>query len=243
MKPQSRARLKHLLAGFPLLITFVSAGVWAKPFNDSTLSGSYVLTFSGPQSVLGPITGLGLLTFDGSGAVAGFERLNYPICQGQLSGSYSVNPDGSGSIDLPPFGAENGCDAFTGSPLNFILNDSHGQQMDAFVGLPTDPYKDPSTVSAKLQQRKANPNKKFSLASFSGLYVWSYNGRAADGVQVAGIGTVTSDGMGNVSVAQSFHGGLGSCDGSGDGTYTVNADGSGTLSLRTFWSPGPEPSG
>jgi hypothetical protein len=224
VKQRGKERLKHLLVRFPLLVTLAGSVVWAGAFNESALSGSYVLTLAGSPTNLGPVTGLGLLTFDGSGGVSGFQRLTLPDCQGLLSGSYYVNADGSGVIDLPPFGP-------------FIFDGSRGPQLDAFIAPPN-----PSIVSAKLQQRPIDPKTIFSLTSFSGFYVWSYNGRAADGGQVAGTGTVTSDGRGNVSVTQSFHdAALGSCNGAGNGTYSISHDGSGELSLQTVWRRAPNP--
>ncbi len=106
----------------------LSSGSWEGEWSDdgggdsgysvSSLQGTFVLRFSGYQNGTGtnpsaPITGLAVLTFDGSGGVTGTETTNAllndgsgsgVVCSGSLAGSsspnYTVNPDGTGSATL-----------------------------------------------------------------------------------------------------------------------------------------------
>jgi hypothetical protein len=66
----------------------------------------------------------------------------------------------------------------------------------------------------------------FSLRSFSGTYAASFQGG------VAGTGTLTADGAGNVTAGtETVNDGTNICVGTLTGTYTVNSSGTGTLTI------------
>jgi hypothetical protein len=66
----------------------------------------------------------------------------------------------------------------------------------------------------------------FSAASFRGTYAATFNGT------IAGTGTVIADGGGNITGGtETVNDGTNSCVGSLSGSYTVNPDGTGTLTI------------
>ncbi|MGB7554042.1 MAG: hypothetical protein WBM04_06695 [Candidatus Korobacteraceae bacterium] len=62
----------------------------------------------------------------------------------------------------------------------------------------------------------------FSLRSFSGSYSLAFNG------DIAGTGVVVADGRGNSAGTMTVNLGTAVCQGTLDGPYTVNSDGTGT---------------
>jgi len=78
----------------------VSAIPTASPtpgFSDANFSGNYIYFFQGTDD------GVGVLTADGNGnIVSGSETVSdgTNVCSGSLSGTYSVNPDGTGMLAL-----------------------------------------------------------------------------------------------------------------------------------------------
>ena len=116
-------------------------------FSNASLSGSYVFHFSGNggHSFIGlfinseevhipiptPSAGIGEIQADGYGnIVTGStgtiinQEMNLPFtvvehsCDMTFTGSYSVNPDGTGTMTLIPNGP---CDLSGGAPINFRL--------------------------------------------------------------------------------------------------------------------------
>ena len=66
-------------------------------FSDANFQGTYIYFFQGTQD------GVGVLTADGNGnIVSGSETVSdgTNVCNGSLSGTYSVNLDGTGSLTL-----------------------------------------------------------------------------------------------------------------------------------------------
>jgi hypothetical protein len=68
-----------------------------------TLAGSFVRTDTGfvtsPPAIAGPLAGVHLVTFDGSGAFvsAGVSSLNGNVSESTATGTYRVNPDCTGT--------------------------------------------------------------------------------------------------------------------------------------------------
>ncbi len=78
--------------------------VHAGAFSNASLSGGYSFADSG--ETLGPASikfaEVGAITFDGAGGLKGSATMNDggTICTATVTGSYSINPDGSGSATV-----------------------------------------------------------------------------------------------------------------------------------------------
>jgi hypothetical protein len=110
-----------------LMFVGIARAAGSATFNNSSISGTYVVTFSGhgqPNPPIEPsgspiqgLVGTGLLTFDGSGTITAgnvetningdFQKFNQVPAPGMGPGTYSVSPDGSCTISIPqdPFNA------------------------------------------------------------------------------------------------------------------------------------------
>jgi hypothetical protein len=114
-----------------VILTFMLVGLarigGAQTFSNSSISGTYVVTFSGhgqPNPPIEPsgapiegLVGTGTLTFDGNGTITAgniqtningdFQKSNEVPVPGIGTGTYSVSPDGSCTISIPqdPFNA------------------------------------------------------------------------------------------------------------------------------------------
>jgi hypothetical protein len=94
------------------------ANAQTKGCSNATLKGTYAHTASGfevaPPAIAGPIVGVGTDTFDGNGNVttAATISLNGNILPLKATGTYSVNPDCTGTYTIP------------GTRLTFVIIDS-----------------------------------------------------------------------------------------------------------------------
>ena len=92
--------------------------------STATLKGTYVHTAKGfevaPPSIAGPVVGVGTDTFDGNGNVVtkATISLNGAILPLSTTGTYSVNPDCTGTYTLP------------GTTLTFVITDN-GDRIEA----------------------------------------------------------------------------------------------------------------
>ena len=70
------------------------------PYGTKSLRGAHGFTYSGSHKVLGAIASTGRIDFDGQGGChARFSTsVNGTTFTGTFDGTYSVNPDGTGSI-------------------------------------------------------------------------------------------------------------------------------------------------
>jgi hypothetical protein len=105
-----------------LVIVFTTAFVLAmapsaaaddKGCSNTTVKGTFAYTITGstsntPPPLTGPFGGVGRQTYDGNGHVSGTQtvNLNGNILRQTYTGTYTVNPDCTGSItlvvDIPP---------------------------------------------------------------------------------------------------------------------------------------------
>jgi hypothetical protein len=121
-----RARTYLIVILMFMLVGLARAG-GPETFNNSSISGTYVVTLSGhgqPNPPIEPsgspiegLVGTGLLTFDGNGTITtgtietnvngDFQKSNEIPAPGMGTGTYSVSPDGSCTISIPqdPFNA------------------------------------------------------------------------------------------------------------------------------------------
>ena len=68
-----------------------------------SFQGSYALKFTGKTRSGNPDSGTGVITANGAGKVTGgklTENKNGTVCQFGLSGTYTVNPNGTGTLNL-----------------------------------------------------------------------------------------------------------------------------------------------
>jgi hypothetical protein len=101
-----------ILAILSLALVLVQAGVLqAQGFSDSSLRGTYSITFVGETATTRTMGGA-MAEFDGEGGVTGTAFFNSPnsqppparvTLQVQISGTYTVNQDGMGTGSLTMF--------------------------------------------------------------------------------------------------------------------------------------------
>ena len=121
-----------------------------KGCSNATLNGTFAFTSSGfittPPALAGPFAGVGTQTFDGNGTMtaAGTQSQNGNILQVTITGTYTVNPDCTGTLTLlaSPGG-------FT-SHFFFVIDDTGNE----FLAICTDP----GVVLTRIE-RTAIPNE------------------------------------------------------------------------------------
>jgi len=205
------------------VIAALALSAQAANFSEANLRGSY--SFLGNKWTVDPsipdAAGVGVMTFDGAGNVTGSFTVagNGFSLSGALAGTYTVNSDGTGAIDI------------TASPvgpfqLAVVLNSTslglaHGFQ---FVGT-DNPANAVFGGTALLQSQTA---VHYSLASVKGSFAIQFNAWSADPDfrEQGGVGTITFDGKGNLeeSITSVDDGEVHTV--APTGTYVVNADGS-----------------
>lgn len=102
-------------------------------YNAGILTGGYEYKTSGysvdSDGNTSPITEIGLLTMDGSGNVTGSSTLSVDgyVMRRTFTGTYTVNPDGTGSVSLyPTWGPQLNADLFVssnGAKVDFVVTD------------------------------------------------------------------------------------------------------------------------
>ena len=202
------------------------SGVAEASFSNASLKGSYGYSFAKwtADSTQNAINSVGIFTFDGVSAVTYSDTDNNAgnIGTETGSGTYSVNANGTGSIILKNSG--------NGNTTKFSISINSGGK--GFQILQTSCHdtcnNDVNTGIALAQQ-----GTSFSNASLKGAFsvltnTWTPTSTIpAD----ANIGIVTFDGVSKVTASiTSNAAGEGTANKS-SGTYSVNSDGSGTLSL------------
>ncbi len=93
------------------------------PFSDQSFRGSYALGISGTVLAAGPVAGTGVITSDGQGNVDGVQTISYGSgpCVLTFAGTYSVNPDGTGTGSVTVTSTIGGalCTSGNGSTVEF----------------------------------------------------------------------------------------------------------------------------
>jgi hypothetical protein len=198
-------------------------------FNTASLKGGYsFLTNRWTADVnTNENATVGVVTFDGAGNVtASYTSISGGVVQtGTASGTYTVNSNGTGAINFT-----------TGSnPPQFaiVITSSAGGLAHGVQLLQTnDSNNRVESGTALLQSTTA---ATYTLASVKGKLSFQINKWTADvtSSQEGIVGILTSDGAGHVKGAftQMKGGVLGT--GTFTGTYTVNSDGTGSMSLNT----------
>lgn len=197
-------------------------------YSAANVKGSYSFLVNEWTATTGNNFGsLGILTFDGVSAVSG--SLTEVTSSGlqtftiETGSTYSVKASGSGSISLTTTGG--------GITLDFVLNSVSASVAQGLQLLSPNPsggnyVTAGNAVAMNLSGSASAANLKGSY-SFLGTK-WTADPAAA---QNGSVGIATFDGVSkvNVSFTEVYDGTVETL--SGSGTYTVNSDGTGTLTL------------
>jgi hypothetical protein len=207
-------------------------------YDVTSFNGSYAYSLSG--SAADPDTGLktpiaeaGRLTADGAGNVSGSDTVivNGSLVRRTLTGSYTINSDGTGSLVLnPSWGPQIHADLVAGEHgrlITLVLTDSG------------------NTLSGAIESQQAAsqtpPSQGFNAGALHGSYEYKIAGSAVDFygnvTPIREVGRLTADGAGNLTGSSTV-----SIDGyvvrrTLTGTYAMNPDGSGSATLYPTWGP------
>jgi len=198
----------------------------AATFSNASLKGTYSFLNNLTTANVGTnqFAMVGVLAFDGAGNVSGsFTSISSTTSQtGTVAGTYTVMSNGTGTMTI----------TFTpGSTAHFAitLNSTaagvaHGVQL-----LQTDDTKNEILSGTAVQQATAPAS--YSKASLKGTLAFQYNPRTADASlsEDGGVGIFTFDGKGGLKGSVTIIFGGGPFGGPFTATYTVNPDGSGTI--------------
>lgn len=222
-------------------------------FTSASLRGTYALTNIG-RGGWAPCASIGILHFDGRGGITGTISTNLPgrsfqervLLRGSVAGTYTVDADGSGfgsTIMAPTY--SDGSTAEISS--RFTIN-----QVQIIDSVPT--AQRLTFIQEKLDSITGSLNTafvtrlpdagQFTLASIKGTY--SGVGFGRDGqTPVTGMGFITYDGNGNTNASntQNFPGASFSerifvTFVTPNGRYTVNEDGTGTITSAQEYETG-----
>jgi hypothetical protein len=217
---------------FAAMVLFLASAhsAWAATFTIASLKGGYsfLLDKWTPDTGSSQAATLGVMTFDGAGNVsAAFTSVvasstgSAPtVNTGTLSGTYTVNADGTGSMALP-------------GGLNFaiVLDATAGGLAHGIELLQTTmPGTKVSSGSGVLQSVLP---KVYSKGSLKGNFAYLQNRWTTDTTlgPDAVTGITTFDGKGGVHTSGTEMSDSGVTTGNLIGSYTVNANGSGTITF------------
>jgi hypothetical protein len=202
----------------------------AASFSNASLKGSYSFLVNKWTADVNTnqLAVVGVMTFDGAGNVTGgsYTEITGGVVQtGTLGGTYTVNSNGTGTINLtsvvPP------------PQLAITLNSTAAKLAHSVQLLQTnDNANEVISGTAVLQSTTA---ATCSVASLKGNLSWQANKWTADvnDAQEGAVGTFIFDGKGNVKgVWTTMYGGV-LQTGTLAGPYTVNSDGSGSMTLTS----------
>jgi hypothetical protein len=219
-------RQRFLQVGVLVSVTSALAlSAQAATFSEANLKGrySYMLNKWTVDVGMNQVANVGVMTFDGAGNMTGSAtKVGGGVSEGgALSGTYTVNSDGTGMIEVtstlfnPPT-----------IQYGFVLNSLAGGVAHGFQFMQTDNGNNVVISGTALLQSPIAVH--YSLASLKGSFALQFNAWSTDPDfdEQGGIGTITFDGEGNLKES------LTSVD-RGEvhgvtltGTYAVNADGS-----------------
>ena len=187
-------------------VTITSAG------SASLLKGQYAFSFTG-LDMNGFTAAAGSITADGLGDITAGEEDFYDAISQQpqvsLTGTYSIGPDGRGTMTLTPNGTFGFCNPNCSQTLSFVVVTPQHALIIAFDGSAT------SSGSLDLQN-----SSNFSLSSISGGYSFIFSGIDLTTTAAMAVGGVLiADGQGNfTSVTEDVNDG---------GTVTANVSATG----------------
>lgn len=221
---------RFLRVGFLIFMTIALAlSAQAAAFSKASLKGSYGFLINRWTANVNTsqFAVVGVMTFDGAGNVtaSGTEIKGGVVQAGVLSGTYAVNSNGTGAINFttgenpPQFAiALNSAAAGVARNVQLLVTGDNDNEVVSGVAL--------------LQSTTA---ETYSVASLKGNFTLQFNTWTADvnEAQNAAVGVIGLDGKGNLKgSATTMYLGV-PYPTTIAGTYTVNSDGSGSMSLTT----------
>jgi len=217
---------------FQIVVLVAVTAIFAVPahavvFTNASVKGSYSFTLNRwiADSTLSQEGHLGVVTFDGAGnATASFTSMKDGVLStGTATGTYAINANGTGTVSLTGAGGT--------VQFAMVLNSTVAKvAQNIQLLLTNDATNGVTSGTAVLQSSTA---ATYNAASIKGIFGFQLNMWAADvSLSRQGIvGLFNFNGAGKVtaSFTQMKAGVLST--GTGTGTYTMNADGTGAISL------------
>ena len=200
-------------------------------FGNRVLSGSYAFSTHGRlQATNGFFSRIGSFVADGNGGLTGLEDVNpqpntittEPI---SFSGSYSIGPDGRGTMQFCEPSTGNACTVPTTLFRVVVISPQQAQIIDFQAG------------SAASGEIVSQPDiSVFNTAGLNGGYTFSFAGISSGTTDESVVGEFVSDGAGKITSGEldtNIGGALASQVAITSGTYTVDSRGRGTATLIT----------
>ena len=219
---------RFLQVGVLIFVTIALAlSAQAAGFSNASLKGGYSFLVNRwtADVTANQFAVMGVMTFDGAGNVtASYTMISGgSVTTGTLGGTYAVKSNGTGTIKFttgtnPP--------QFAITLNSTAAGVAHGVQL-----LQTnDSSNEVVSGTALLQSTTAG---KYSVANVKGNFGFQWNEWTADvnNSQEGCVGIVSFDGKGNLKGSQKNMSGGVLKTGTFTGTYTVNPDGSGSMSM------------
>jgi hypothetical protein len=202
----------------------------AARFSEASLKGSYSFMINKwtVDVSLNQFAMVGVLTFDGAGNVTGSgTRVSGGVSEsGALGGTYTVNSNGTGVMELTTAIWTPAARRFT-----FVLNSTAAGVAHGFQFVQTNNGN--NVVFSGSASLQSPTGVTYSLASLQGSFALQFNAWSADPGfdEQGGIGTFTFDGKGNLKGSLTLVDGGTVGTGTFTGTYAVNDDGSCSMSF------------
>lgn len=216
-------RRSSVLVVLLALLAFTNIAA-ATTYTAANVRGSYSVLMNGYSGGSSETAWLGIFNFDGVSAVTGYITI---IDSGSLSvvtvpsgSTYSVNPNGSGSITLNA----------SSSPIAFVLNSVSASIAKSLQLVLIDTSKNDAHVRAGTANL-INLSVAATAARLKGTYGILLNWWTT-ATQQGAVGTIVFDGKGKVTLSYTDQQAEQTATTvTGSGTYAVNSDGSGSISL------------
>jgi hypothetical protein len=209
---------------FIFVIIALALSAQAAGFSNASLKGSYSFLVNKWTADLNSNQGaqVGVVTFDGAGNVTeSYTAINGGVVQTATdSGTYTVNSNGTGTINWAD-----------GHQTAITLNSTVASVAHGVLVLATDDNHNEVLIgNAWLQSPTV---QTYSAASVKGNFSYQWNKWTADvhETQAGGGGIFSFDGKGKIKGSGTYMDGGVLQTGTFTGTYKVNSDGSGSLSL------------
>jgi hypothetical protein len=200
-------------------------------FGNQVLTGSYAFSTSGRlQATNGFFSRVGDFVADGNGGLTGLEDVNpqpgtittQPI---SFSGTYSIGPDGRGTMQFCEPSAGNACTVPTSFFRVVVVSSQQAEIIDFQAG------------SAANGEIVSQPDiSVFKTSGLSGGYTFSFSGISSGTTAESVVGKFVSDGAGNITSGEldtNIGGALASQVAISSGAYTIDPRGRGTATLVT----------
>ena len=195
-------------------------------FNNGSLKGSYSFlmvkwTSTSSESAWNV---LGIMTFDGAGNLSGSFTENQAgtVSTGTLSGTYSVNSNGTGSMSFTC----TGCSGTVTIAFTVDASTKNIQLLETDCSNKPCDYVNSGTAIAQV-------STSFSDASLKGAYGRLLNKWTPDPKQAAqaNVGVATFDGAGKMKTSETDNTAGTVTTDTWKGTYSVNSDGTGSFTV------------